>query len=156
MAKTLAFLMPPSDGIRKGCGRHYNLLKTFTMTTAENVKKNRGGRPPKTVKCDRQITVMCNPAERNIIACKAKQAGVTLSEYLRTVGVNGKIDSSKSELAKEVLAQKATLNHTAENINQYTRKLNSTGILSVEERMHYRNLSAVIKETALLIKSRLL
>lgn len=126
------------------------------MSTTDNVRKNKGGRPPKKIKCDQQITVMCNILERKIISYKAKQAGVTLSEYLRTIGVNGKIDSSKSELAKEVLAQKATLNHTAENINQFTRKLNSTGILSVEERMHYRNLSAVIKETALLIKSKLL
>ncbi len=125
------------------------------MITTDNVRKNKGGRPPKKIKCDQQITVMCNILERKIISYKAKQAGVTLSEYLRTIGVNGKIDSSKSELAKEILAQKATLNHTAENINQFTRKLNSTGILSVEERMHYRNLSAVIKETALLIKSKL-
>lgn len=126
------------------------------MSTTDNVRKNKGGRPPKKIKCDQQITVMCNILERKIISYKAKQAGATLSEYLRTMGVNGKIDSSKSELAKEILAQKATLNHTAENINQFTRKLNSTGILSVEERMHYRNLSAVIKETALLIKSKLL
>lgn len=126
------------------------------MSTTGNVRKKKGGRPPKKIKCDQQITVMCNILERKIISYKAKQAGVTLSEYLRTMGVNGKIDSSKSELAKEILAQKATLNHTAENINQFTRKLNSTGILSVEERMHYRNLSAVIKETALLIKSKLL
>lgn len=126
------------------------------MSTIDNVRKNKGGRPPKKIKCDQQITVMCNILERKIISYKAKQAGVTLSEYLRTMGVNGKIDSSKSELAKEILAQKATLNHTAENINQFTRKLNSTGILSVEEKMHYRNLSAVVKETALLIKSKLL
>ena len=126
------------------------------MSAAETVKRSKGGRPPKKIKCDQQITVMCNLAERKIIAYKAKQAGVTLSEYLRTMGVDGKIDSSKSELAKEVLAQKATLNHTAENINQYTRKLNSTGILSVEERIFYRNLSVVVKEAALLIKSKLL
>jgi hypothetical protein len=126
------------------------------MSTIENVGRSKGGRPPKKIKCDQQITVMCNLMERKIITYKAKQAGVTLSEYLRTMGVNGKIDSSKSELAKEILSQNATLNHTAENINQYTRKLNSTGILSVEERIFYRNLSVVIKEAALLIKNKLL
>ena len=126
------------------------------MSTTENVGRSKGGRPPKKIKCDQQITVMCNLMERKIITYKARQAGVTLSEYLRTMGVNGKIDSSKSELAKEVLGQKATLNHTAENINQYTRKLNSTGVLSVEERIFYRNLSVVMKEAALFIKNKLL
>ncbi len=126
------------------------------MSVTENVSRNKGGRPPKKIKCDQQITVMCNLMERKVIAYKAKQAGVTLSEYLRTMGVNGKIDSSKSGLIKDILLEKATLNHTAENINQYTRKLNSTGVLSVEERMFYRNLSLVMKETALLIKNKLL
>jgi hypothetical protein len=126
------------------------------MSEQEIFKNYKGGRPPKKIKCDQQITVMCNLVERKVIVHKARQAGVTLSEYLRTMGLNGKIDSSKSDLAKEILAQKATLNHTAENINQYTRKLNSTGALSIEERLFYRNLSLVLKEAALLIKNKLL
>lgn len=124
----------------------------------ETVRKNKakGGRPPKTIKRDQQITVMCNLVERKAITGKAHQAGVSLSEYLRAMGLTGKIDSSRSELAKEMLAFKANLNHASENINQYTRKLNTTGWLSFEERVEYRNLSLILKEIALLIKNKLL
>jgi hypothetical protein len=42
MAKTLAFLMPPSDGIRKGCSRHFNLLKTFSNEYDRKCGKEQG------------------------------------------------------------------------------------------------------------------
>ena len=119
-------------------------------------KKAGGGRPPKKVKRDQQITVMCNLLERKAIAFKAKQAGVTLSEYLRVVGLCAKIDSSRSELAKEILLLKATCNHAAENINQFTRKLHSTGFLSQEDGIFYYNATLVLQEVALLIKNKLL
>lgn len=119
-------------------------------------RKSKGGRPRKLNKRDRQITVMCSYTEQIIIRQKAKAAGVTPSEYLRTTGINGKIDSSKTELVKELLLHKATFNHAAENLNQFTKKLNSTGELSFEERIKYRNISTLLKEAALLIKTKLL
>lgn len=55
---------------------------------------NKGGRPPKALKRNKALTVKCTTIEQTLIASKAKQAGITVSEYLRTIGLNGKIDRS--------------------------------------------------------------
>ncbi len=60
--------------------------------------------------------------ERFIIEGKAKESGLTLSEFLRISGLNSKIDIPKKAIPKEVLQGIADLNRLAANLNQIAKK----------------------------------
>ena len=90
---------------------------------------SKGGRPKKAVKRSYALTVKCNIIERKVIERKAKDAGLTVSEYLRDLGLTGKIDRQKKLVPPEILEYKGTLNHLAANINQVTRKINCNQLL---------------------------
>ena len=92
------------------------------MESAGEKKKNRGGRPRKEVKRSEQLAVMCSKWERIVIAHRAEQVNQTISEFLRHLGLNSKIDMHKKVLPKEVLLFTATLNHAAANINQVAKR----------------------------------
>jgi hypothetical protein len=57
-----------------------------------------------------------------VITHYAKLANQSESEFLRNLGLNGKIDIQKKALPKEVLLFTATLNHLAANVNQIAKK----------------------------------
>src|ERR1051325_11653080 len=90
---------------------------------------HKGGRPKKTVKRDQPLTVKCTIIERKAIEMKAKSANLSVSEYLRSMGLAGKIDSLKKQIPKEILEYKGTFNHIAANLNQIAKKINSNMIL---------------------------
>ena len=118
--------------------------------------KRKGGRPKKPVKRDKQLAVMCTVAERFIIAHKAKTVNLCISEYLRNLGVTGKIDMRKKALPVEVLQSIGTLNHMAANLNQIAKKRNSFDELNALERAELQYLSGQFKELVKAIKSYLL
>ena len=99
------------------------------MEPQENRIGSKGGRPKKTVKRNYTLTVKCNIIERKVIERKAKDAGLTVSEYLRDSGLTGKIDRQKRIVPPEILEYKATLNHVAANFNQVPRKVNCNQLL---------------------------
>jgi len=99
------------------------------MQTQKNQTNGKGGRPKKAVKRSYALTVKCNIIERKVIERKAKDAGLTVSEYLRDLGLTGKIDRQKKLVPPEILEYKGTLNHLAANINQVTRKINCNQLL---------------------------
>ena len=99
------------------------------MEPQENRMSSKGGRPKKTVKRNYALTVKCNIIERKVIIRKAKDAGLTVSEYLRYSGLTGKIDRQKKTVPPEILEYKGTLNHIAANFNQVTRKINCNQLL---------------------------
>jgi len=49
---------------------------------------------------------------------------LTVSEYLRNLGLGSKIDRRQKVLPKEVLAFTGTMNHIAANLNQIAKKRN--------------------------------
>ena len=122
----------------------------------KEISNNRGGRPKKPVKRDRQLAVMCTLVEKTIIAYKAKTVNLCISEYLRNLGVNGKIDMRKKALPVDVLKSIGTLNHIAANLNQIAKKRNSFDELNALERAELQHLSGQFKELAKTIKSYLL
>jgi len=63
------------------------------MEQVKRQKNSKGGRPKKIIKRDQQITVVCTLLERKTIEYKAKSIGLSYSEYLRQIGLTGKIDS---------------------------------------------------------------
>lgn len=92
--------------------------------------KNKGGRPQIAVKKNKVITVKCNAQEKLTIKGKARELKITASEFLRELGIKGKIDRLDREYPKEALDLIKLVNNIANNINQITKKLNSTGQLT--------------------------
>ncbi len=99
------------------------------------IKKNhKGGRPKKAIKMTEQLAVMCTLAERKIIEQKAKEALVTISEYLRTLGLSGKVVMLVKRIPAENLAFTTALNHLGALLNQIAKKRNSNDELNAFER----------------------
>lgn len=117
--------------------------------------KSKGGRPKKLLKRDIALTVKCNTSEHAVIVSKAQAAQLTVSEYLRTVGLNGKVDSQIRVLPQEVLLFTATLNHLAANINQIAKQGNTYNQLTAVEMIELRILANDVKHLATDIKNYL-
>ena len=117
--------------------------------------KNKGGRPKKLIRRNEQLAVMCTLVERKVIEYKAKAANVSISEYLRTLGLKGQVDMKIKALPKEILEFKGTLNHMAANLNQVARKTNREESFNDMERDEFMMLTKEIQELIKKIKSHL-
>lgn len=125
------------------------------VTETKTTKRNKGGRPPKAVKCNRLLGVKCTLVEKTTIEAKAKYSGLSVSEYLRGLGLSGKIDMRKITLSKEILQFTGTLNHLAANMNQIAKKRNQNDELNALERANLQQVMMIIKHLAQDIKNRL-
>ena len=125
------------------------------MEQVKAQENRKGGRPKKIIQRDQQITVVCTLLERKAIEYKAKSISLTKSEYLRQIGLTGKIDMHKKVLPKEVLQLTGNLNHIAANLNQVAKKRNSMDELNAIERAELQQLSRQFKELAGEIKKYL-
>jgi Mg2+ and Co2+ transporter CorA len=95
---------------------------------------NKGGRPRKQHKRRLLLAAMCTPLEKKLIEINAQRVGLTVSEFLRNLGLKNRIQVRIKSLPKSVLELKGTLNHTAANINQLARRRNSGDELNALER----------------------
>jgi len=125
------------------------------MNEVIKIFRTKGGRPKQAVCRDQQLAVMCTQAERKIIEDKAKAASISNSEFLRSLGLKGQVDSKIKVFPKEILLFTATLNHLAANINQVAKKRNSFDELNAIERAELNQLSVQIKQLAKDIKNYL-
>ena len=125
------------------------------MNEINKVVRKRGGRPKKPVCRIHQLAVMCTPDERKIIEEKAKDFGISNSEFLRSLGLKGQVDRKIKVLPKEILLFTATLNHLAANMNQVAKKRNGFDELNALERAELNHLSEQIKRLAKDIKTYL-
>lgn len=116
-------------------------------------EKNKGGRPKKQIPRNQQLAVMCTITERKIIEAKAKSSNISISEFLRTLALEGQIDRKIKTLPKEILLFTATLNHLAANMNQVAKKRNHHDELNAIERATLTVLSTEIKILATDIKN---
>lgn len=115
--------------------------------------KNKGGRPKKAVKKDQLMAIKCTLDECRLIKERAKNANLTVSEFLREIGLTGKIDVREKPFPQEVLSLSGTMNHVAANLNQIAKKRNSGDELSPLDRANLNILSREYKELATQIKS---
>ena len=95
---------------------------------------NKGGRPKQAIKKREHLAVMCSLLERKFIESKAHRAGMTISEYLRELGLQGKVKQRVRSLPREVLEFKGKLNHIAASLNQIARKRNRNEDLDAMDR----------------------
>lgn len=118
--------------------------------------KNKGGRPAKPIKRNRVVTLKCASYEQTRINANAKKARMTVSEFLREMGLNGQVVTTEKVLPREILELTGTLNHMAANLNQIAKKRNSvTDELNAAERASLEILSRDLKGIAQLIKGYL-
>jgi hypothetical protein len=125
------------------------------MEQMKQHKRNKGGRPKKRVKQDQLLSVKCSLLERKAIEVKAEMANLSVSAYLRKMGLTGKIDRREKVLPKEILQLTATLNHLAANLNQIAKKRNGFDELDVVERAMLSVQSKTLQKLALEIKDYL-
>lgn len=125
------------------------------MEQRKGYLKNKGGRPVKAVKRNKLIGVKCTAIERYIIEAKAKAIQLTVSEFLRTTGLSGKIDIKKKMIPRKVLQAIADLNHIAANLNQIAKKRNSSDELTALERAELKFAVEQIKQCVIDIKNYL-
>ena len=90
-------------------------------------KKNKGGRPTVPIKKNKVISVKCTATDKMTIRGKARAAQTTVSELLLKLGLEGKIDRSKSTLPADANKLISIVNNIANNINQIAKKLHQTG-----------------------------
>ncbi len=116
------------------------------VTTSKLLTKNKGGRPKKAIKKDQLLGVKCSLLEKKVIEYKAKESNASVSEYLRKLGLSGKIDMKIKILSKDILQFKGTLNHLAANLNQVAKKRNMNDELNALERASLEHQSKEIKQ----------
>ena len=116
------------------------------VTTSKIITKNKGGRPKKAIKKDQLLGVKCSLLERKVIEYKARENNLSVSEYLRKLGLSGKVDMKMKTLSKDILQFKGTLNHLAANLNQVAKKRNMNDELNALERASLEHQSKVIKQ----------
>jgi len=125
------------------------------METKKTHIKNKGGRPKKDIKKDQFLAIKCSLIERKVIEANAKMTNLTISEYLREIGLTGKIKRQEKIFPKEILQLTGTLNHLAENLNQIAKKRNGIEQLDAFERASLELQSQDLKRLAEEIKNYL-
>ncbi len=118
------------------------------MNEIKKQDKHAGGRPKKAIRKDQQLAVMCNIFERKVIESKARECNVSVSEYLRKLGLSGKVGMKIKTVSKDILQFKGTLNHLAANLNQVAKKRNMNDELNALERASLEHQSREIKQLA--------
>ena len=137
-------------------GRDSNNQEDRTMKEMNEQIKNKGGRPAKALKKNKVITLKCSGYEQVKITVNAKKTGLSVSEYLRELGLHGQVVITEKALPREVLSLMGTLNHMAANLNQVAKKRNSViDELNAAERASLEILSRELKATVILIKTYL-
>lgn len=116
--------------------------KEQDKATSEGAKKARGGRPKKVIKRDAVLVVRLTQIERMLIAGRAREAGMSPSEWFRKSAKTAKV---MARFSAEDAAILRMLSGMANNLNQLTKLAHQEGLLSVQRRC--RELMDGIDET---------
>jgi hypothetical protein len=100
----------------------------------KKVSINKGGRPKVAYKRREALSVMCTLLEKKIIQGNAKNAGRTVSVFLRDLGIDGRVERRVKTFPREVLQMIGALNNVGANINQIAKKRNKGEDLNAVER----------------------
>jgi hypothetical protein len=110
----------------------------------KNMKKNKGGRPEKVIKKNKLLGVKCSILEQVEIRQKAKQYNLSVSQYLRELGLKHKVIIRT--LPSEVIAFQIKLTNLGSNLNQISKKRNMNNQLNAIERAELKNISNELLE----------
>jgi hypothetical protein len=96
------------------------------MISEETQIKHKGGRPKKLV--HRKVTSLrLSKVEHYIIKSKARNAGLSMTTYVRQMAINGKITAKMDEEERQFVRQFVGI---ANNLNQLTKKAHQEGLLT--------------------------
>ncbi len=94
-------------------------------------KENKCGRPKKEAeKLTKSINLKLNESDFGMIQQKAASLGMTPTQYVRQMALNGEI---KSRFTQEELGLMRNLYGMGNNLNQVTKRANSDGMYRVRD-----------------------
>ena len=95
----------------------------------ENATKRRSrGRPNKAVTRSISLVVRITPTERMLIAGRAREAGIRISDWFRQAARSATV---MPRLSKEEATYLRTLSGMANNLNQLTKLAHTAGLVSL-------------------------
>ncbi|WP_086946716.1 plasmid mobilization relaxosome protein MobC [Sphingobacterium sp. JB170] len=103
-------------------------MKTPVKEKDNAIKKRKPGRPKKSITRSSSLVVRMTPIERLVIAGRAKDAGMRISEWFRQAA---KAAVVRPRLSKEEAAYLRTLSGMANNLNQLTKLAHTSGLVSL-------------------------
>lgn len=110
--------------------------------TGQAAKKARGGRPKKVIKKDAVLVVRMTQIERMLITGRAREAGMSPSEWFRKAAKTARVIA---RFSPEDAATLRMLSGMANNLNQITKLAHQEGLVSVQRQC--RELMDGIDET---------
>ena len=119
-----------------------------TVNQPENLKRKLGGRPEKRIKKSSLLAVRMTDTERQLVAGKAKEAGLKLSEWFRLAAKKARVVARLSPGDVAILRM---LTGMANNLNQIARLAHKEGLLSIQRKC--REALDEINETLLYFNS---
>ena len=87
--------------------------------------------------------VRCTGDERQDILTKAQSLGLSLSEYIRQMALNGKVVIKQSKYDVDLIDQ---IRRIGINLNQQTKRLNGTGEVSPELKQCWSKLNGLLDD----------
>ncbi|RYE89129.1 MAG: plasmid mobilization relaxosome protein MobC [Cytophagaceae bacterium] len=105
--------------------------KEQEKAAVQPAKKPKGGRPKKVVKRDAVLVVRLTQIERMLIAGRAREAGMSPSEWFRKSAKTARV---MARFSAEDAAILRMLSGMANNLNQLTKLAHQEGLLSVQNR----------------------
>lgn len=107
--------------------------KEQEQAAKQSAKKPKGGRPKKVIKRDALLVVRLTQIERMLITGRAREAGMSPSEWFRRSAKSAKV---MSRFSAEDAAILRMLSGMANNLNQLTKLAHQEGLVSVQNRCH--------------------
>ncbi|HXS36943.1 MAG TPA: plasmid mobilization relaxosome protein MobC [Flavipsychrobacter sp.] len=101
------------------------------MNDEQKKVKHKGGRPTKKIKRSSHLMVRLTETERFLIESKAKDAGLTPSEWFRQAAKKAKV---VARLSAEDMKALRVLSGLANNVNQLARQANKEGLLTISRK----------------------
>lgn len=96
------------------------------MVSEERQTNHKGGRPKKEVKrtvTSLRLTIM----ERYIIKNKSAKAGLSITQFIRKIAIEGKVIARMNEEERQFVRQLVSMSN---NFNQVAKKAHQEGILT--------------------------
>lgn len=87
--------------------------------------------------------VRCTASEKKLIQTRSEDAGLSVSEYVRRMVLNGQVIIKHNKTDFEATQQ---LRKLGVNLNQQTKKLNATGVLPQELKNLWQKLNVVLDQ----------
>ena len=103
-------------------------MKTPVKEKDNATKKRTRGRPKKAVTRSGSLVVRLTPTERILIAGKAREAGLRISEWFRRAARSATVSPRLSPQEAQHLR---TLSGMANNLNQLTKLAHSKGLITL-------------------------